>query len=108
MKWTSEVFNLMPLPLELINQIFVPLNEEEKSRLPSLYEKSECKPSQELLPKHPAPHRERKLRPTKKEMLASILPQNHTVIDPPSPPISPQTKRIGSQADILSQESTRQ
>lgn len=71
MTWTDEVFNLMPLPPEVAAQIFVPLTEEEKSRLPSLWEPSECKPSQELLPVH-TDERPRVLRPTLKEMMMSM------------------------------------
>ncbi|KAF6031584.1 hypothetical protein EB796_010109 [Bugula neritina] len=75
LKWSSEVFNLVPLPEEVAKQIFIPLNKEEMTRLPILWENSECKPSQELLPKNPEPMRGRKLRPTVTEIIDSTEPQ---------------------------------
>ena len=107
MKWTKETFNLMPLPKQVIEQIFVPLTEEERSRLPPLWEKAECKPSQELLPRNPQPSRQRNLRPTPDEMFLSVA-QEDASFSIPSPPISPQSKRIGKQVDVLSEVTTRQ
>jgi len=75
LKWSSEVFNLVPLPEEVAKQIFIPLNTEEMARLPILWENSECKPSQELLPKNLELVRERKLRPTVTEIIDSAEPQ---------------------------------
>ena len=72
MKWTDETFNLMPLPEHVIKQIFVPLTDEEMRRLPPLWEKSECKPSQELLPCHPEPTQQRILKPTRGDIMALI------------------------------------
>lgn len=71
MKWTDETFNLMPLPPQIAAQVFVPLTEEERARLPPLWEPSECKPSQELLPANPEEERQRVLRPSLKEMFMS-------------------------------------
>ncbi|KAF6031393.1 hypothetical protein EB796_010308 [Bugula neritina] len=62
LKWSDKVFNLVPIPEEIASSIFIPLNEEEMSRLPPLWEKSECKPSQELLPRSPELVQKRHLR----------------------------------------------
>ncbi|XP_067937760.1 FAD-dependent oxidoreductase domain-containing protein 2-like [Watersipora subatra] len=112
MGWTKEVFNLTPLPEEVIGQVFVPLNEEERSRLPPLWEKSECKPSQELLSKTQQPQKIRNLRPTEEEVLNSSSSQasaSSQVCSAPSSPTLPlQTKRLGTHLDITSQVTTRQ
>ena len=96
MRWTKETYNLMPLPEHIIRQIFVPLSEEEMKRLPPLWEKSECKPSQELLPRHTVPQQQRILKPTREDIIASVLTNNdNTSMEGiPTPPLSPQTKRL--------------
>lgn len=72
MHWTDEVFNLFPVPASVWLSQFVPLTEEEKSRLPPLWEETECKPAQDL-PKESsdAPKsRIRVLKPTREEVNA--------------------------------------
>lgn len=68
------MFNLVPLPPEIAQQVFVPLTAEELARIPELYEKSECKPSQDLLPARPlSGERARVLKPSLKEMMQSMV-----------------------------------
>jgi len=92
LKWSDKVFNLVPIPEEIASSIFIPLNEEEMSRLPPLWEKSECKPSQELLPRSPELVQKRHLRPTMEEILDSLKakPERVRVASP-----SLQAERIG-------------
>lgn len=71
MKWTDEVFNLIPVPPEVVEKIFVPLTEEEIARVPIEWEPAECKTSQHFLPVTPTKKIQRVLRPTMKEMMMS-------------------------------------
>lgn len=104
MGWTNQVFNLMPIPAEAIEKIFVPLTDEEKSRLPQVWEKSECQPSQELLPANEEPQRKRILRPSPKEIMASIRPK----LEVSDALVSHQEKRIECKDHVDIQTTTRQ
>ena len=68
MKWTKEKFNLIPMPEHIIKEIFVSLTDEEMKRLSLLWEKTKCKPSQELLPRTTDPSQQHVLKPTREEM----------------------------------------
>lgn len=73
MRWTEEEFSVIPVPPRELAQIFMPLTEEEKSRLPKIWEPSECASPQELQPaKSTKSQRRVVLRPTIEEMAVAM------------------------------------
>jgi len=70
LKWSEETYDLLPLPPDVAKQIFIPLTKEEKSLIPTLWQPSECKPSQDLSP--PGQPSYRVLKPDMADMMRSL------------------------------------